>query len=169
MSNNGQSAKRASFSGKIGYVLAVAGSAVGLGNIWRFPYMVSDWGGMTFLIPYILFVILIASTGVIEREMLSELIIKYYDNLNQNDLYLCQFIGEHKKECVDMTIEEMAEKSHISRSSILRFAKKLSLKGYSELKVYLKMDVQREQLPERDVLAEVCDDYHRNGFIRKTH
>ena len=37
------------------------------GNIWRFPYMVSDWGGMTFLIPYILFVILIASTGVIEE------------------------------------------------------------------------------------------------------
>lgn len=93
--------------------------------------------------------------------MLSELIIKYYDNLNENDLYLCQFIGEHKKECVDMTIDEMAEKSHISRSSILRFAKKISLKGYSELKVYLKMDVQREQLPERDVLKEVCDDYHR--------
>ena len=59
-----------------------------------------------------------------------------------------------------MTIDEMAEKSHISRSSILRFAKKLSLKGYSELKVYLRMDVQREELPERDVLGEVCDDYH---------
>ena len=68
-----------------------------------------------------------------------------------------------------MTIEEMAEKSHISRSSILRFAKKLSLKGYSELRVYLKMDVQREQLPERDVLAEVCDDYHRAmNFEQKT-
>lgn len=38
MSNNGQSAKRASFSGKIGYVLAVAGSAVGLGNICPIVY-----------------------------------------------------------------------------------------------------------------------------------
>ncbi len=37
MSNNGQSAKRASFSGKIGYVLAVAGSAVGLGKYLEIP------------------------------------------------------------------------------------------------------------------------------------
>lgn len=101
--------------------------------------------------------------------MLSELIIKYYDNLNQNDLYLCQFIAEHKKECVNMTIEEMAEKSHISRSSILRFAQKISLKGYSELKVYLKLDSQKEELPEREILSEICDDYHRaiNEFRQK--
>ena len=43
------------------------GRLLGMGNIWRFPYMVSEWGGMTFLLPYVLFVILIASTGVIEE------------------------------------------------------------------------------------------------------
>lgn len=59
--------KRDSFSGRRGFILACIGSAVGMGNIWRFPYMVSDWGGMTFIIPYILFVILIASTGLIEE------------------------------------------------------------------------------------------------------
>ena len=59
--------KRGAFSGKLGYVLSAAGASVGLGNIWRFPYMVSEWGGMTFLLPYVLFVILIASTGVIEE------------------------------------------------------------------------------------------------------
>ena len=35
----GRDNERSSFSGKLGYVLAVAGSAVGLGNIWRFPYL----------------------------------------------------------------------------------------------------------------------------------
>ena len=36
--------KRSSFSGKLGFVLAAAGSAVGLGNIWRFPYLAAKYG-----------------------------------------------------------------------------------------------------------------------------
>ena len=59
--------KRDGFKSRTGFVIACIGSAVGMGNIWRFPYMVSAWGGMTFLIPYVLFVILIGSTGVIEE------------------------------------------------------------------------------------------------------
>lgn len=58
---------RVGFNSKWGFILACIGSAVGMGNIWRFPVMVSQFGGMTFLIPYFLFVILIASTGVIEE------------------------------------------------------------------------------------------------------
>ncbi len=46
--------KRSSFSGKIGFVLAAAGSAVGLGNIWRFPYLAAKYGGGMFLLVYIL-------------------------------------------------------------------------------------------------------------------
>ena len=38
-----------------------------MGNIWRFPVLVSAMGGMTFLIPYFIFVIFIGSTGVIEE------------------------------------------------------------------------------------------------------
>ena len=45
--------KRSSFSGKIGFVLAAAGSAVGLGNIWRFPYLAAGYGGGIFLLTYI--------------------------------------------------------------------------------------------------------------------
>ncbi|MDD6448914.1 MAG: sodium-dependent transporter [Lachnospiraceae bacterium] len=55
------------FSGRYGFILACIGSAVGMGNLWRFPVLVSAWGGMTFLIPYVLFVILIGSTGVAEE------------------------------------------------------------------------------------------------------
>ena len=45
--------QRSNFSSKIGFVLAAAGSAVGLGNIWRFPYLAAKYGGGTFLVVYL--------------------------------------------------------------------------------------------------------------------
>ena len=49
--------KRSSFTGKLGFVLAAAGSAVGLGNIWRFPYLAAKYGGGIFLLVYIILAI----------------------------------------------------------------------------------------------------------------
>lgn len=48
-----KSTKRHSFTGSLGFVLAAAGSAVGLGNIWRFPYLAAKDGGGLFLVIYI--------------------------------------------------------------------------------------------------------------------
>ena len=48
---------RSSFTGKIGFVLAAAGSAVGLGNIWRFPYLAAKYGGGIFLLVYLILAI----------------------------------------------------------------------------------------------------------------
>ncbi len=57
--------KRESFSSRWGFILACIGSAVGMGNIWMFSTRVSLYGGGAFLIPYLIFVLLLASTGVI--------------------------------------------------------------------------------------------------------
>src|SRR5574344_2646936 len=51
--------QRANFGSKLGMILATAGGAVGLGNLWRFPYMVGNNGGAAFIIIYLLFVVLL--------------------------------------------------------------------------------------------------------------
>ena len=64
MKNHPTSGGRDAFRSRWGFKLACIGSAVGMGNIWMFPSRVSAYGAV-FLLPYILFVALIASTGVI--------------------------------------------------------------------------------------------------------
>ena len=51
--------ERVSFSSKLGAVLAAAGSAVGLGNIWRFPYETGNHGGAAFILIYLACVIIL--------------------------------------------------------------------------------------------------------------
>lgn len=57
--------KRESFRTRWGFILACIGSAVGMGNIWMFPTRASLYGGGSFILPYFIFVMLIASTGII--------------------------------------------------------------------------------------------------------
>jgi NSS family neurotransmitter:Na+ symporter len=57
--NNVENMKRDSFGSRFGALVAMAGSAVGLGNLWRFPYLVGENGGAAFIIVYIVFVFLL--------------------------------------------------------------------------------------------------------------
>ena len=57
--------KRSSFSGKLGFVLSAAGASVGLGNIWRFPYLAAKYGGGIFLLIYILLALTFGYTMIV--------------------------------------------------------------------------------------------------------
>lgn len=57
--------ERDTFSSKIGFILACIGSSVGLGNLWLFPWRIGSLGGAAFLIPYLIFVILLGYTGLV--------------------------------------------------------------------------------------------------------
>ena len=74
--------ERGNFGTKIGIVLATAGSAVGLGNIWRFPYMTGQNGGAAFILIYFVFVFLIGIPG-----MMSEFIVGRHSAANAARAY----------------------------------------------------------------------------------
>jgi len=50
---------RETFGSRMGFIFAAAGSAIGLGNIWRFPYLVGVYGGAAFLVVYLAILIII--------------------------------------------------------------------------------------------------------------
>jgi NSS family neurotransmitter:Na+ symporter len=59
------STSREGFTSKFGFIMSCIGSALGLGNIWMFPYKLGAYGGAAFLIPYFIFVFVLSTTGLI--------------------------------------------------------------------------------------------------------
>ena len=74
--------ERVSFGSKLGVILATAGSAVGLGNIWRFPYMAGQNGGAVFIVIYVFCVLLLGLPC-----MISEFIIGRHGKANTARAY----------------------------------------------------------------------------------
>ena len=68
-----QQHKRSAFSGKIGFVLSAAGASVGLGNIWRFPYLAAKYGGGIFLLVYILLAVTFGYTMIVAETALGRM------------------------------------------------------------------------------------------------
>ena len=71
---------------------------------------------------------------------LETLIYENYKYLNENDKYIWSYILNNKKECENMSIQDLASRCNVSHTTILRFAQKIGLNGYSELKFYLKFE-----------------------------
>lgn len=64
MGKDSKQVSRDTFQSKFGFILSCVGSAVGMANIWLFPYRVAQYGGAAFLIPYFIFVVFIGIAGV---------------------------------------------------------------------------------------------------------
>ena len=84
-----QDENRGSFSGKIGFVLAAAGASVGLGNIWRFPYLCAKYGGGIFLLVYIVLALTFGYTMIIAETAIGRSTQKSpvgaFNNLSNNN------------------------------------------------------------------------------------
>lgn len=89
---------------------------------------------------------------------LDELFNAHRSQLGENDLYIWNYITAHRRECAALSIEALGRRCNVSRTTILRFAHKLGLHGFSELKVLLRMeDKQQHALP--DYIEQTCAVY----------
>ncbi|MGM9974604.1 MAG: MurR/RpiR family transcriptional regulator, partial [Clostridiaceae bacterium] len=103
--------------------------------------------------------------------VIEELINKYRSNLNSTDMMIWKYIYNNKKKCRNMTINELAKRCNVSRTTILRFAKKLSLDGYSHLKSILKNEDNYLKPKEGNEFSrivtlykKVCDEMNNKDF-----
>lgn len=101
--------------------------------------------------------------------MLDEIVLKHSASLGPTDQLIWKYIYNHKKECAKMSIYELAEACNVSRTTVLRFAQKISLSGFSELKALLKLEAsQRPAYDGTDVIDEISLQYqHVMEDIRK--
>ena len=92
---------------------------------------------------------------------LEELVNSNYSRLNQNDLYIWKYIWSNKRECCEMSSDELAKKCNVSRTTISRFMQKLSLEGFGEFKVRLKMEFDSSAHTKDISLDDVCENYYK--------
>lgn len=85
-------AKRESFSSRIGFVLSCVGAAIGLGNVWMFPYKLGENGGAAFLIPYFFFIIVLGVVGLIAEMSFGRM-------YKQGSLGAIRTVFKEKKKC----------------------------------------------------------------------
>lgn len=85
----------------------------------------------------------------------------HYAAFSENDKLICRFILEHRDQCQELSIEEFAACCHVSKTTLFRFAKKLSLSGFAELKARLKWEGREKRFRRTDFMVEVVDSYHQ--------
>ena len=81
-----------------------------------------------------------------------------YDILNPNDLIIWNYIYQHKQQCMNMSIDALAKLCNVSRSTVMRFAQKIGMSGYGELKACLHLEMKDSDMSSTEHLCEiVCE------------
>lgn len=92
---------------------------------------------------------------------LEQLVEEKYSDLNENDLYIWQYIYHHRKECQKLSIQQLAVNCNVSHTSIIRFAKKLGLEGFSELKIYIKWSLDHFEHYDQHIVLQTTNELEK--------
>lgn len=93
---------------------------------------------------------------------LKEVINRNYSQLNDSDKHILNYILNNKEDCINIAIDKLASKCNVSRTTILRFTKKLGFKGYSEFKVFLKWEIEENNEKESKPVEKFYIDLETN-------
>lgn len=92
---------------------------------------------------------------------LDELFNEHRADLRENDLYIWKYLSSHRKECATLSIEAFGQRCNVSRTTILRFAQRLGLSGFSELKLLLRMEDAPCHMAPSDCIDQTCAAYQQ--------
>lgn len=100
---------------------------------------------------------------------IEELLNLHYDGFGENEKHICHYLSSHYEECSSQTIEEFASGCNVSKTLLVRFAKKLGLSGYRELKARIKIELQEKESNVEGLLQTMTDSYHKmmDGLVKK--
>ncbi len=86
---------------------------------------------------------------------------EYYKDFSENDKYIASCILENERDCIRLTINQFAHKYHVSSSALSRFAQKLRLSGYSELRSILRLSQEEAAETKVSFKEAVLANYHK--------
>lgn len=93
----------------------------------------------------------------------------FYGELSENERYVCAYLSCHRDECISKSIDVFAAEAGVSKTLLVRFAKKLGMTGYSELKARLRLEREESRRAEAGLTDEVAKSCHRmmDGLVRR--
>lgn len=91
---------------------------------------------------------------------------KAYPDLNENDKYIWNYLNTHREECTLLSINDFASNCNVSRTTILRFSKKLGYSGYAEMKMMIKQELENKEVRKTTAMHTIVGLY--NDVIKST-
>lgn len=96
--------------------------------------------------------------------MIDELVLKHFSKLNDTDKYIWNFVSTHRDLCATSSINEIAALCNTSRTTLMRFAQKISLDGFSEFKALLRIEAKNGTSLEQVDLVDKISLQHQQVF-----
>lgn len=85
----------------------------------------------------------------------------YYDEFSENEKHVCRYLASHYPYCARLSINQFAKNCNVSKTMLVRFAKKIGLSGYSELKARIMLEMRESVSDAEGLLQNVTDSYHK--------